>query len=82
MLGVGLKVKTSLTSTQFHESLQEVEDLAQNVIGHLGNNDSQMALAIFVIVEAHSQKGPAFTNGFGFGCGQSVTQSIKPQWGG
>ena len=43
------------------------------------NNDSQMASAIFVIVEIHSLKGPAFTNGFGFGYSQFVIQSINPQ---
>ena len=67
MLGAGLKVKISLTSTQFHESPREVENLGQNVTGHFGNNDSQMALAISVMVEARSLKGPEFTNGFGCG---------------
>ena len=43
-------------------------------------NDWQIALAIFVIVEAPSQKGPAFAKGFV--CSQFVTQSIHPQWGG
>ena len=43
------------------------------------HNDPQMALAIFMIVEADSQKGPAFTNGFGFSCNQFVIQSINPE---
>ena len=57
MLGAGLKVKMSVTSTQFHESFREVENLGQNVTENFGTNDSQMALAIFVIVEIHSLKG-------------------------
>ena len=57
MLGAGLKVKISLTSTQFHESFREVENLGQNVTENFGTNDSQMALAIFAIVEIHSLKG-------------------------
>ena len=31
------------------------------------------------VVEAHSVKGPAFTNGFGFGYSQLMIQSINPQ---
>ena len=42
------------------------------------NNDSQMALAIR-IVEAHSLKALAFTNGPGFGYGQFMIQSIMHQ---
>ena len=38
-----------------------------------------MALAIFVKVEMHSLKGPAFTNGFGFGYSQFVIQSVNPR---
>ena len=41
------------------------------------DNGSQMTLAIFVVVDEHSQKGAAFTNGFGSGCRQLVIQSAK-----
>ena len=52
-----VKVTISLTSTQFHESFREVENIGQNVTENFGNNDSQMAVAMFVIVEIHSLKG-------------------------
>ena len=84
MLGASLKVKISLISTQFYESYQEVENLGWNVTGDFGNNDSQMALAIFVLWHSRdpfSERGQhflAFTNGFGFGYSQFVIPSINP----
>ena len=40
-------------------------------------NNSRMALAISVIVEGHSLKGPAFIKGFG--CSQACDSPIDPQ---
>ena len=49
--GDGSRVYISLILTRFPQSFLEVENLGQNVVGHFGNNDSQMALARFVIGE-------------------------------